>query len=61
MMYIIIKKKIIELKDANVKENPVNIWSRSCALCRFDNTQPAFTCSNLTTETIEQGVKYIQC
>ena len=23
-------------------------------------TQPAFTCSKLTTETLEQGVKYVQ-
>ena len=23
-------------------------------------TQPAFTCSNLSIETIEQGVKYVQ-
>ena len=25
-----------------------------------DTTQPAFTCSNLTKETLEQGVKYVQ-
>ena len=24
------------------------------------STQPAFTCSKLTIETLEQGVKYIQ-
>ena len=24
------------------------------------STQPAFTCSKLTTETLEQGVKYVQ-
>ena len=23
-------------------------------------TQPAFTCSKLTTETLEQGMKYVQ-
>ena len=23
-------------------------------------SQPAFTCSNLTIETLEQGVKYVQ-
>ena len=23
-------------------------------------TQPAFTCSKLTVETLEQGVKYVQ-
>ena len=26
----------------------------------FILTQPAFTCSKLTTETLEQGVKYVQ-
>ena len=25
-----------------------------------DNTHPAFTCSKLTIETLEQGVKYVQ-
>ena len=24
-------------------------------------TQPAITCSKLTIETLEQGVKYVQC
>ena len=24
------------------------------------STQPAFTCSNLTIKTLEQGVKYVQ-
>ena len=26
-------------------------------LVTFNDTQPAFTCSKLTTETLEQGVK----
>ena len=26
---------------------------------KLDLTQPAMTCSKLTTETLEQGVKYI--
>ena len=25
-----------------------------------DHSQPAFTCSKLTIETLEQGVKYVQ-
>ena len=25
-----------------------------------NTTQPAFTCSKLKTETLEQGVKYVQ-
>ena len=27
---------------------------------RQQSTQPAFTCSKLTIETLEQGVKYVQ-
>ena len=27
---------------------------------KISNTQPAFTCSKLTIETLEQGVKYVQ-
>ena len=27
---------------------------------KTDYTQPAITCSNLTIETLEQGVKYVQ-
>ena len=26
----------------------------------YVDTQPAFTCSKLTIETLEQGVKYVQ-
>ena len=26
----------------------------------LSSSQPAFTCSNLTKETLEQGVKYVQ-
>ena len=29
-------------------------------LWKKDSTQPAFTYSNLTIETLEQGVKYVQ-
>ena len=28
--------------------------------CFQHSTQPAITCSKLTTETLEQGVKYVQ-
>ena len=27
---------------------------------KINHTQPAFTCSKLTIETLEQGVKYVQ-
>ena len=29
-------------------------------LLNYNVTQPAFTCSKLTIETLEQGVKYVQ-
>ena len=32
--------------------------SREISICH--NSQPAFTCSKLTIETLEQGVKYVQ-
>ena len=44
-------------------------WRQSVALFEklkvimmktIDLTQPAFTCSKLTIETLEQGVKYVQ-
>ena len=28
---------------------------------KIKGTQPAITCSKLTIETLEQGVKYVQC
>ena len=36
-------------------------WPRALVLSRLDKaSQPAFTCSKLTIETLEQGVKYVQ-
>ena len=29
-------------------------------LSKLELSQPAFTCSKLTIETLEQGVKYVQ-
>ena len=37
-----------------------NIHNMQIFRCRHDKTQPAFTCSKLTIETLEQGVKYVQ-
>ena len=34
--------------------------SKSIALTLFEDTQPAYTSSKLTIETLEQGVKYVQ-
>ena len=45
------------------------LWSQSHFICgiiaapisfKVVSTQPAFTCSKLTIETLEQGVKYVQ-
>ena len=39
----------------------VYFWQRNILLYTTTlNTQPAFTCSKLTLETLEQGVKYVQ-
>ena len=34
-------------------------WVKS-PVFELETTQPAFTCSKLTIETLEQGVKYVQ-
>ena len=34
--------------------------SGSATLRQFNSTKPAITCSKLTIETLEQGVKYVQ-
>ena len=37
-------------------------FKSSCQTCtlKFDVSQPAFTCSKLTVETLEHNVKYVQ-
>ena len=42
-----------------LKKRPMSL---SVNLAKFSRTatQPAFTCSKLTIETLEQGVKYVQ-
>ena len=44
---------IAKLKLVSI--SPSVLW-----LCFDFDSQPAFTCSKLTTETLEQGVKYVQ-
>ena len=49
--------------DENTKKAKLCDYSRTYAshgshFCQ--TTQPAFTCSKLTIETLEQGVKYVQ-
>ena len=48
---IITKCSILDV--AAVLDPPLSLWKRYVA-------QPAFTCSKLTIETLEQGVKYVQ-
>ena len=49
-MSLILLLKKITLK---ITENYFSYFQKSF-------TQPAFTCSKLTIETLEQGVKYVQ-
>ena len=35
--------------------------SLNAAILNPSALQPVFTCSKLTTETLDQGVKYVQC
>ena len=37
-----------------------NNLSMENSIPKFEWSQPAFTCSKLTIETLEQGVKYVQ-
>ena len=45
------KIKALAICDLLVHQHPPTI---------YHTTQPAFTCSKLTIETLEQGVKYVQ-
>ena len=49
------KKKL--LKSETKKKS---ICSESSVINPLMHTQPEFTCSKLTIETLEQGVKYVQ-
>ena len=51
------KKKIIKITIAESTENVYYITRQNL---HFVLAQPAFTCSKLTIETLEQGVKYVQ-
>ena len=35
-------------------------WKNKKAGIELDTSQPVFTCSKLTIETLEQGVKYVK-
>ena len=38
----------------------IRIATKGCLSRQHQISQPAFTCSKLTIETLEQGVKYVQ-
>ena len=50
------------LKDGNYERRSrfCRWFLHQCNNPRLATTQPAFTCSKLTIETLEQGVKYVQ-
>ena len=65
MLYVALKAHNIGIE---IKLMPINATSlplllsfmlRSFAV-RLSGTQPTLTCSKLTIETLEQGVKYVQ-
>ena len=73
MSFIYIGKKYLKYLDLlqvfSKKSLPHNLeaifdgylWlTKSPFSKEFLNSQPAFTCSKLTTETLKQGVKYVQ-
>ena len=51
------KKSYFEEELAKHRNKHKEVWK---SLKSLGITQPAFTCSKLTIETLEQGVKYVQ-
>ena len=41
-------------------QKPVLVLSKTCSKFLKEDTHLTFTCSKLTIETLEQGVKYVQ-
>ena len=48
------------LQDTNQPENHWKNDDIGTAWLKILKTQPVFTCSELTRETLEQGMKYVQ-
>ena len=46
----------IDVISLSITKNPKHCQKTD----ELDIPQPVFTCSKLTTETLEQGVKYVQ-
>ena len=56
-------EKVLYLLDCMIHvecENKENVTLDSENVRILASTQPAITCSKLITETLEQGVKYVQ-
>ena len=54
------RKSLIPTCEKSDSSNSANFWKNFIPHSWVEVTQPAFTCSKLTIETIEQGVKYVQ-
>ena len=52
--------KALLTRDKFVTVRHRNIHSLAIKIFKIEQTQPAITCSKLTIETLEQGVKYVQ-
>ena len=55
---VLLKALLTRDKFVTVKHR--NIQSLAIKIFKIEQTQPAITCSKLTIETLEQGVKYVQ-
>ena len=54
------KKHRVTKKEINNNRKIQNSWYGRLFSTKFELSQLAFTCSKLTLETLEQGVKYVQ-
>ena len=51
---------MVKFRTEKVTYRDPQIWNLIPGNIKTDTTQPAITCSKLTIETLEQGVKYVQ-
>ena len=56
--YIFNDQKGLKFRDQNLRS--VDILHKKVKIFNFDTSLWAFTCSKLTIETLEQGMKYVQ-
>ena len=59
---IFIRKLMVYFRSWNDEIPKTNLLSENNLIMikLTDSTRPAFTCSNLTIETLEKGMKYVQ-